>query len=432
LIWAVAFGFILYVQADEWGLDPASIGLYESIMFFGVLIGSYFWSYIADRYGRMKSFKTQIFILFFGAVGMTFSYSLNMIVPFAFVIGFAIGGELALGGTVYKEFIPASYSSSICILMIGFNFGNLLTLLLAMMACDTQFPGFAGWRWMCFILLFIEAVLIVLRMKLPETPFFLASKGRMEEAEAVLTHVRPSQISLINSSETLQRSLLTANEDSFVAVPSSTQEANKTFILKLFSKDYLRATLTFGAFCFMDNIPLVGVILFMPQILAEVGSGAQSCLLSYMTSAIQQATCIPACLISYKLVDTKLGRRWSIMIFTVASGIFMFSFLLVQDFAGVRPIQIIVVSSLCISLNYMGWSGLYAMVPETYSTEVRTIASGWIAINLKVASLISPFITGALLTSAGIVPVVALFAVLMTAAGLVALAMKETRGNKTM
>jgi putative MFS transporter len=431
-MWMIALSFILYAQTELWELSPASIGLCESIVFLGLLIGSYFWSYIADGYGRMKSFKTQIFILFFGAVGVTFSYNLAMLVSFAFVMGFAIGGELALGSTVYKEFIPASYSSTIGLLLIGLNSGSLIVDLLAMMACDTHFLGLAAWRWMLMVMLVIEAGFIAIRLNLPETPFFLASKGRMEEAEAVLNQVRSSQISMTNKLGCLKQSLLNADEDLSAVSARPKQETNGAQITRLFSKEFIQPTLTLGAFCFMNDIALIGVLMFMPQILAKVGSGVQTCQSAYMTSAIQQTTCIPACLIAWKLLDTSLGRRWSIVIFTAASGVLMSSMFLVQDFAEVRPIQVIVASSLCISLNYMGWSGLFTMIPETYPTEIRSTGAGWVSFNLKVASLLTPVITGVLLESAGVVPVVFLFAVLMTASGLIAITLKETKGCKTM
>jgi putative MFS transporter len=431
-MWMIGLSFILYVQTDEWGLDSASIGMYLSIVFLGEMIGCYFWSYIADRYGRMKSFKTQIFLLFFGAFGMSSSISLAMLVPFALVMGFAKGGELALAGTVYKEFIPASYSSTLGILLLGFNSGTLIVDILAMMTCDLTLPVFAGWRWMFIVMLVIEVGFIAIRMKLPETPFFLASKGRMEEAEAVLNQVRSSQISLTNEKGCLKESLLNADEDLSAVSAHPKQETNGAQITRLFSKELIQPTLTLGAFCFMNDIALIGVLMFMPQILAKVGSGVQTCQSAYMTSAIQQTTCIPACLIAWKLLDTSLGRRWSIVIFTAASGVLMSSLFLVQDLAEVRPIQVIVVSSLCIALNYMGWSGLFTMLPETYPTEIRSTGAGWVSFNLKVASLITPVITGVLLESAGVVPVVTTFAVLMIASGLVGIAMKETKGSNTM
>mmetsp|Transcript_25473 Transcript_25473/g.44319 ORF Transcript_25473/g.44319 Transcript_25473/m.44319 type:complete len:459 (+) Transcript_25473:2641-4017(+) len=423
LMWMVGFGFILYIQADEWGLSTSDIGLYESIVFVGLLLGSYFWSYVADRYGRMRSFKRQIYILFIGALGMTCSISLGMIVPFAFFMGFAIGGELALGGTVYKEFIPASSSSTICILMIGFNVGNLIVALLCMMACAGDFGGLAGWRWMCIFMLVLEASWIVLRLKMPETPFFLASQGRMEECQEVL-----NQISMTNRGIPLEESLLDINPIPSKESPKVKKaDDSKVLFFKLFQKNYLRPTLLFGLFGFMNDVPLVGVLFFMPEILAEVGSGGTTCFYSYMTSAIQQAACVPACYIAYKLLDTRMGRKWSIIIYTFTSGVFMFAFLLVQNFAG-----IVAVSSLCIAFNYMGWSGFYTMTPETYPTEIRSLGSGWIAIILKLASMVSPFITGTMIQSIGVTPVIILFAVLMCGAGMIGLLMKETRGTKTM
>jgi putative MFS transporter len=431
-MWMIGLSFILYVQTDEWGLDSASIGMYLSIVFLGEMIGCYFWSYIADRYGRMKSFKTQIFLLFFGAFGMSSSISLAMLVPFALVMGFAKGGELALAGTVYKEFIPASYSSTLGILLLGFNSGTLIVDILAMMTCDMTFPVFAGWRWMFIVMLVVEVGFMAIRMKLPETPFYLASKGRMEEAEAVLNLVRPSQISTTNTGKPLEESILIVNEDFCVVDTPLEQEVSKALVLELFSLEFLRPSLLFAAFCLMNNAAILNLILFMPQILAQVGSGSQTCLLSYTTSSIQQLACIPGCLIACKLMDTRLGRRGCTVMCIGASGVFMLSFLLSHSFLGVRPMQITTLSTLCIALNYMGLSAFFTLVPETYPTKIRGIGLGWITINLKLTTLVSPLITGLFLGSSGVTPVVIAFAVLMLASGLVGLAMKETKGSKTM
>jgi putative MFS transporter len=427
MMWMIGLSVVLYVQSDEWGLDPVSFALYESLILGGLLLGAYFWSYIADRYGRMKSFKTQVCILFCGAVGVTFSFNLVMIVPFAFILGFAIGGELALASTVYKELIPASYSSTICILMTGFNLGNLIADALAMFACDMQYQGLAGWRWMFMVMLVLEAAFIAIRMKLPETPFFLASKGRMLEAAVVLNYVRPRQICITNTGKPLEETILILREDFAIVDEDPNHGDKESAFLKLFSLEYLRPTLAFAAFGFMNNIALIGIILFMPQILHKMGAEFQSCQVSYFASAIQQATSIPACLISWMLLDTALGRRWSIVIFTIASGVLMICFLFVHNLAQVRPIQMIVVSSLCIALNYMGWAGFYTMIPETYPAEIRGTGAGWVSINLLLSTLVCPIVTGAVISSAGLEPVVAFFAVLITASGLVGLALKETQ-----
>jgi putative MFS transporter len=448
LIWIVALNFIFYVQADDWGLNESSKGLYESIIFISFLAGPYFWTYIADRYGRMKSFKNQIYVLFVGAAGMTFSFSLGMFIVFASLMCFAIAGELALGGPVYKEFIPASRSSTMVILIASFNVGYLICASLAIVACDFQLAGLAGWRWMCIVLLVIEVGFILLRLNMRETPFFLASQGRFEETDEVLNIVSSRQMAITNTGHPLNDSLLMREElksviDPALATPTQhTQPPHKETthswqFLRLFYRDHLCTTLTFGAvrprqFSFMLNIPLVGMALFMPEILAGSGSNIQSCSMTFIISSIQQAVCIPANFTAYKLVDTRLGRRWCIVIFTTLSGVFMFSFLLVTDLAGVTLSQIIVVSSLCLGLSYMGQSAFSTLVPETFSTEIRSTGAGWIVLCLKIGSLVSPFLTGVIISSSGVSTVIILYAVLMIGCGMVGLAMKETRGNKTL
>jgi putative MFS transporter len=446
-MWIIALNFVLLVQADEWGLDEASKGLYVSIIFVSFLVGPYFWTYIADRYGRMKSFKTEIYVVFLGAVGMTFSYNIGMFMAFVSLMGFALSGDQALGGTIFKEFIPASKSRVISILMVSYNVGYLISALLAIGACDLQLAGLAGWRWMCFVLLVIEAGFIWLRLNMRETPFFLASQGRFEEADEVLNIVSSRQMAITNTGHPLSDSLITRQELKSILEPTQetpkpnpqpprTQKSRKLQLIQLF-QDHLRPTLTFGAvssrqFCILNNTAILGMYLFMPEILAGVGAKVQSCSMTFVISSVQQICCIPANILAYKLLDTRLGRRWCIVIFATASGIFMFSFLLVNDFAGVPLSQILIVSSLCVSLNTMGQSAFTTMIPEIYPTEVRSTGSGWVSSCLKVGSIGTPFMTGVLIASSGVTAVVGFYAVLMVSAGVVGLFMKETRGLKTL
>jgi putative MFS transporter len=440
-IWLIALNFILYAQASEWDVDSSSKGLYESIIFVSMLIGSYFWSYIADHYGRLKPFKTQILVLFVGAVGMTFSFNIGMFVVFAFVTEFTIGGELIVGGAYYKEFIPASKSSSISILTLALNVGLLLSALLAMAACDFELAGLEGWRWMCIVLLILEVGFILLRLQVRETPFFLASRGRFEEADEVLNAVSPRQISITNTGFPMKESLVASTESFMRDDPQTSREgkpktSNKNQFLNLFKGDLLRPTLVFGAvrttqYCFLGNIPILGMTLFMPEIIAHVDPSAQSCFMSFLIYSIQQCAGIPANVIVYRLLDTWLGRRWSLVIFTSLAGVFMFSFLLVSDLAGVFHSQFIVVSSLCIAVCYMAGAAFGTMLSETYPTEIRSTGASWMLMCLKIGSVVCPFITGNIIASYGVSTVIILYASLMTACGMIGLATRETRGRKT-
>jgi MFS family permease len=333
--------------------------MYVSIILVTFLLGPYFWSYIADRYGRMKSFKTEIYVVFVGAAGMTFSFNLGMLIGFAAIMGFGVAGEQALGGTVFKEFIPASKGRMMSILMISFIVGFLITASLAMIACDFQFAELAGWRWLCIVLLVLELGFIAMRLQMRETPFFLASQGRYEEAQEVLNTVGHRQMSLVNRGLPLQESLLSEGPSINDLPSSETPHRSSSQLGRLFQQDLIQSTVVFGAvrtrqFDSLHSLAVVGITIFMPEILAEVGSGTESCFLTFMVYSVQQVTNMPATLIAYKLLDTRLGRRLSIVIFTTVSGVFMFSFLLVKDLAGVTLTQIIVVSSLCSALNFMG------------------------------------------------------------------------------
>jgi hypothetical protein len=94
---------------------------------------------------------------------------------------------------------------------------------------------------MFIVMLVLELGFIAIRLKLPETPFFLASKGRMEEAEAVLNQVRPRQMSITNTGKPLEESILIVNEDFSVIDPPLNPETKAFFSSSSFpvSQDYL-------------------------------------------------------------------------------------------------------------------------------------------------------------------------------------------------
>mmetsp|Transcript_26156 Transcript_26156/g.46531 ORF Transcript_26156/g.46531 Transcript_26156/m.46531 type:complete len:167 (+) Transcript_26156:877-1377(+) len=164
---------------------------------------------------------------------------------------------------------------------------------------------------------------------------------------------------------------------------------------------------------------------FMPQIMD--GLASESCFESYLLSTIQQLTCFPGAFVIHRLLERGLGRKLSVIIFTVASGATM---LCIPIFSNIQWVTVL--SSLCICFNYMGWSGLYTIISDTYPTEIRSIGSGWVAFNLKTASILSPYITGMMLQTLGVTSAILLFAAMLLLAGATGCVMKETRGSKTL
>ena len=72
----------------------------------GMFFGCYAWGYLGDRFGRMFAFKKTVLVAAVGSFLMSSSLNPGYLVLFSSIIGFGIGGEIALGGTIYSEFCP--------------------------------------------------------------------------------------------------------------------------------------------------------------------------------------------------------------------------------------------------------------------------------------------------------------------------------------
>ncbi len=156
-------------------------GLVNISAFIGMALGGLVLGYIADRRGRNLVFALDL--VFFTVFGILSGLANNWweLFIFRFLMGVGIGGDYPVSSTILSEFAPKMNRGKILMLMVGFYWVGILVSTGISYALIQAF-GVDYWRYLFIISGLIAVPVILFRFEIPETPRWLKSKGRTEEA----------------------------------------------------------------------------------------------------------------------------------------------------------------------------------------------------------------------------------------------------------
>jgi MFS family permease len=198
-------------------LTESEVGLAASAYLAGSVLGAVVFSYLTDRQGRKKWFMITLLLYLTATVLTAVSWNLWSFMLFRFLTGAGIGGEYAAINSAIDELIPARWRGQANLAIngswwLGTAAGALLTIV---MLNPHLIPEHLGWR-LCFGLGAVLGIGIVLiRRLIPESPRWLMTHRRVEEAEAVVSKIEDQ----ISREERL--SLLPMPEGSMTVHPRS-------------------------------------------------------------------------------------------------------------------------------------------------------------------------------------------------------------------
>lgn len=182
---SIAIAVVLPPLIGMWHLNPEHIGPLIGIGFLGQLVGAIAFGWIAEHWGRRGSLLATLLIFSIGSLACAAATTYNMLFWLRFVQGIGLGGEIPLMAAYVNEFAHAKdrgrFSISIQVL---FSVGLLAVALVGVYVVPRW-----GWQWMFIIGAIPALIAIPLRAVLPESPRWLASQGRYEEADRALTRI---------------------------------------------------------------------------------------------------------------------------------------------------------------------------------------------------------------------------------------------------
>jgi putative MFS transporter len=175
-------GFVAPQVAREWGLGPRMLGLVISAAIFGMLLGTYVFGAIADRYGRRLAFQCTVGIFSFLTALAGCATTLWQLIAARCGAGIGIGGSIPVETSVLTEFTPAAWRGrALALWGIFLPLGGFVAPL-----CVAVMPSEFGWRGLLFLGGVPAVLVLIARRTIPETPQYLAAKGRMREARAAV------------------------------------------------------------------------------------------------------------------------------------------------------------------------------------------------------------------------------------------------------
>src|SRR5439155_24803264 len=169
--------FLLTPVRAEFKLDATGVGLVASATFVGMFVGAAASGRLADRYGRRAVFTTTLVVFSAGAALSAVAPSFELLLVARVVAGIGLGGELPVASTLVSELSPRASRGRMIVLLESFwAYGTILAGIVAI----TVVPSF-GWRWAFAIGALPALYVAYLRRALPESPRYLAEKGRPTE-----------------------------------------------------------------------------------------------------------------------------------------------------------------------------------------------------------------------------------------------------------
>ncbi|MGO3509511.1 MAG: MFS transporter [Glutamicibacter arilaitensis] len=364
-------GALIPLVAEQWGLDRPTAALLGTSNLVGMAVGAFLWGGIADRYGRKNAFSLTLLMFSLFTILGALSPNFGFFVAFRFLAGVGLGGCIPVDYALVGEFTPSKLRGRVLTAMDGWwPVGAALSFFVSGWVMATA----DNWRLILAVMILPAFMVYLVRRSMPESPLFLAAKGRDAEARAVIDQL-------------VERT--GADKRDYVIEPVQLPKAPRWWeqVASLWKYSW-KITAT-SWLLFMTILLIYYLALtWLPSILTEAGM-AQST--SFFATAVMALMGLVGVVIAALLVE-RVGRKWLLAISAPISGI----------------VLIVVAQNLQVPATAIAWvlvfgvvvqvaiPVLYAYVSELYPTELRASGFGWASTMSRFAAGFGPLLFAAL------------------------------------
>jgi Arabinose efflux permease len=288
LIDGYAIGIIaiaLSLMGKQIQLTPTMSGLIGTASLAGMFLGSTFGGYLCDRLGRRKMFTYDFAFITIISAACFFVSNPIMLVILRFLLGIGLGADYPIAGPYLAEFAPKSKRGSLVGTLNAFWYvGYAASFIIGFFMVGI---GDTNWRWMLASTGILTFIFLILRSMMPESPRWLMSQGRVDEANKILK-IFGDNVTLSSEDET----------------------EGHTSLANLFKGGYAKWVFFVAAFWSLQNIPIFGIGTFFPTVMEKMGFVGGN--MQYLGPAIMNTLFLLGLIPVYFLVET-WGRRPTIM-----------------------------------------------------------------------------------------------------------------------
>jgi AAHS family benzoate transporter-like MFS transporter len=352
-------------------VTPAMAGALGSYALVGVLVGALLAGSVADHVGRRKVMLTAYAWFSIGMALTSLSTSTTAFGLLRFVTGIGVGAIVATTGALVAEFAPAGKRNlANAIAYSGVPLGSLLAALLAIVLLDA-----IGWRGMFLVgALPLVTLLPLAVLKMPESPAWLASRGRTDEAREV---ARRTGVPLVEPATDRPQDVLRHAD-------------GRAGFAGLASATYLLPTVLLGLLSATGLLLVYTLNTWLPELMGRAGfstKGSLAFLLVLNGGAVLGA-----------LVASRFADRWGPR--PVVAGSFLVGAVAIALLTVSLPLGVLLGFVAVVGLGTSGTQILiYGFVATYYRTNVRSAGVAWCAGFGRLGGIGGPLVGGLLVSS---------------------------------
>jgi len=368
-------------------LTPTTPGLFGTqglagfvaAFFAGLFVGTALFGFVADRFGRRTIFTFSLLWYTAAAAVMAFqTTAFGGLDLWRFIAGVGIGVELVTIDTYIAELVPKSVRGR------AFAFNQVVTFsaipvvaLLAWLLVPLKPFGLDGWRFV--VLAGSAGALVVwyIRLRVPESPRWLAQHGRGAEAGSIVARFEAQAVA----------------EGAVLAAPvCEPMAAPRGRFTEIFAPPYLGRTAMLVVFNLFQTVGFYGFANWVPSFLISQGIEVTKSLGYTFLIAIAA----PFGPLLASVFTDRIERKWAITGAAVCVAVFGLLFGSMREAA----LLILFGALVTLSNNIMSFS-FHAYQAELYPTRIRALAVGFVYSWSRLATVFNTFLIAFVLKSAG-------------------------------
>jgi MFS family permease len=398
-------------QSPVLQFSNADIGLAASAYLAGAVVGALFFGWLTDRLGRKKLFFITLTVYLVATAATATSWNLASFALFRFITGAGIGGEYAAINSTIQELIPARVRGWSDLVINGsFWVGAAMGALGSLVLLDPAVINpEVGWRLAFLIGASLALVIFFMRLWIPESPRWLMTHGRAEEAHRVIAGIE-ARFSELPPAHNLPRVHLRARRSTPLLEVAQT----------LFQRHRQRTLV--GLSLMASQAFFYNAIFFTYALILTDFYQVPSDHIGWYLLPFAAGNFLGPVLIG-RLFDTQ-GRRPMIAFTYIVSGVLLAG----AGYLFARGLITAETQTLCWMAIFFfasaAASSAYLTVSETFPLEIRALAIAFFyAVGTGVGGIVGPWLFGALIDTGSRMSVFGgylLGAALMIAGGLVA------------
>ena len=384
--------FMLPTLESKWNLTGVQLSVLASSVACGQALGAVAWGAASDAFGRRPAFLGSMVVATAFAIASGFSPGFYAYVLLRSATGFGIGGNLPVSIALTAEFLgPEARAPTIVLMHFFYEAGELFTTGLGALLLSSQ------WRLFLWSTAAPAAAIALVSIRcLPESPHWLASRGRADDARAVVqrftqsTPLRSRYCGQRDDEEGSSRFLRTSEGDESVA---SANESGKRGLRQLATRTLAPTTAAVIALWFCAQLGS-GWVIWAPEIgqIRGLRRGA-----IYLTVAIARVVAMTAFIAASRAIQGRQPFRlltFSLLLTLCASA----------TLACVVGLPRLTTawsfgSSYVMYIFFFGmaWPVMYAVTPLSFPTHARGAGFGVANFASKFGSVLHPLLAGPLI-----------------------------------